>query len=163
MFEEFLHLRLLRNTRAKLPPCLIYLLAMLLLNSVLFKQTIQTVPLFANWLSHIAGGEKKKQQEKKSEAKSGVIISTCGAKSLKESPMFGHLSLARDRVSGQNKKTFSTFVSGMKESHLSLATVENSCDTVDQTRLPESAGGVHMAKYLQFLQQMGHCSTPAPV
>lgn len=77
--------------------------------------------------------------------------------------MFGHLSLARDRVSGQNKKTFSTFVSGMKESHLSLATVENSCDTVDQTRLPESAGGVHMAKYLQFLQQMGHCLTPAPV
>lgn len=77
--------------------------------------------------------------------------------------MFGHLSLACDRVSGRNKKTFSTFVSGMKESHLSLATVENSCDTVDQTRLPESAGGVHMVKYLQFLQQTGHCLTPAPV
>lgn len=109
----------------------------------------------------ILPGEEKKKKEKKSEAKSGVIISTCGAKSLKESPMFGDLSLGRDQVSGRNKKTFSTFVSGMKESHLSLATVENSCDTVDQTRLPESAGGLHMAKYLQFLQQLGLCLTLA--
>lgn len=77
--------------------------------------------------------------------------------------MFGDLSLGCDQVSGQNKKTSSTFVRGMKESHLSLATVENSCDTVDQTRLPESAGGFHMAKYLQFLQQMGHCLTQAVV
>lgn len=106
-------------------------------------------------------GRNKNKKEKKSEAKSGVIISTCGAKSLKESPMFGDLSLGRDRVSGRNKKTFSTFVSGMKESHLSLATVENSCDTVDQTRLPESAGGLRTAKYLQFLQQTGLCLTPA--
>lgn len=75
--------------------------------------------------------------------------------------MFGDLSLGRDQVSGRDKKTFSTFVSGMKESHLSLATVENSCDTVDQTRLPESAGGLHTATYLQFLQQTGLCLTPA--
>lgn len=161
--RNFIHSYLLKNTSAKLAPCL----NMAVHSSTLFYLNT-LIRLFASLLTGFLTlppqrQRKNKNQEKKSAAKSGVIISTCGAKSLKGSPMFGHLSLARDRVSGRDKKTFSTFVSGMKESHLSLATVENSCDTVDQTRLPESAGGVRMAKYLQFLQQMGHCATPALV
>lgn len=52
---------------------------------------------------------------------SKVILSTCGAETLlQSSPMFGDLSLCSDQISGQNKKSLNTFVSGMKDSHLSV-------------------------------------------
>lgn len=34
--------------------------------------------------------------------------------------MFGDLFLSSDQISGQNKKSLNTFVSGMKDSHLSV-------------------------------------------
>ncbi|KAK1892198.1 Flavin-dependent halogenase malA [Dissostichus eleginoides] len=48
-------------------------------------------------------------------------VPTCGAETLSQSsPMFGDFSLPWDQISGQNKKSLNTFVSGKKESHLSV-------------------------------------------
>lgn len=53
--------------------------------------------------------------------KTRVSLSTCWSETLlQNSPMFWDLSLCSDQISGQNEKSLNTFVSGMKDSHLSV-------------------------------------------
>lgn len=50
-----------------------------------------------------------------------AILSTCGAETHGQSgPMFGDFSQLSYQISGQNKKSLNTFVSGKKDSHLSV-------------------------------------------
>lgn len=50
-----------------------------------------------------------------------AILSTCGAETHRQSdPMFGDFSQPSYQISGQNKKSLNTFVSGKKDSHLSV-------------------------------------------
>lgn len=114
------------------------------LDSVLFRQTDEAFILFVNWLCPIALQRAKSSSPHME------------PRHLKSSPMFGDLSLCSDQVSGKNKKSFSTFVSGMKESHLSFwSQWKTSSDTVHQTFLPESAFRIVIIRFLQ--QFFCHC------
>lgn len=123
-------------------------LIMLPLDSVLFGQTDKAFIPFVNRSCPIAL-QRAKQRAKSSSPH-------MEPRHLKSSPMFGDLSLCSDQVSGQNKKSFSTFVSGMKESHLSFwSQWKTSSDTVHQTFIPESAFRVAIIRFLQ--QFFCHC------
>lgn len=72
--------------------------------------------------------------------------------------MFRDFSLLSDQISGQNKKSLNTFVSGVKDSSLCGSVWTEASDTVHLTYLPDSAADLHSSDNTkeQSVKQIWH-------